>query len=186
MSILLSVDPGTRGAGCAVFCDGLLVAAAYVPNTAKEGGGPRECVAMAQQIVRWVFTETAGIDTMIGSELVVEWPQIYARGAGKTKGDPNQLLPLIGVDCALAAILDEAEVTHYTPHEWKQSTKKPEHTIDPEYIIQRRVKARLSAEELKCVKWPVSIRHGWDIADAIGLGLTKLGLFDRVRKFARE
>ncbi len=184
MSLLLTIDPGTRVAGCALFLDERLISAGLARNESKDGSGPRECADMAQAIVNW--TE-AQISMASPGQVVVEWPQIYSRGAGKSKADPNLLLPLVGVDCALAALLPHAEVAHYTPHEWKQNIKKPLNASgEVEYIITKRVKARLTPGESKCVDWTKSVKHSWDVADAIGIGLWHLGRFDRVRTFARE
>ena len=182
MSTLLSVDPGIRGSGAAIFIDAQLIRAGYVQNPEREGGGPQECVTMAHAIALWVMCEHRP------TELAVEIPQIYGRGGGKTKGDPNYLLPLFGVQCAIAMLLrTHAKVTAYKPADWKGSTSKPlRQDGKVEYVITRRVKERLSADELKCVDWTQSVKHSWDVADAVALGLHHLGRFDRVRKFARE
>jgi hypothetical protein len=187
VSILLAVDPGIRGSGTALFVDDQLISAGFVKNPAKVGAGPAECADMAHEIILWALCARGGIVNH-PTEIVVEIPQIYQRSAGKTKGDPNHLLPLFGIQCALAmALRGYAKVTDYKPSEWKGSTRKPfNQSGEVEYVITKRVKARLSPEELTCVDWTRSVKHSWDVADAVGLALHHIGRLDRVRAYARE
>lgn len=183
---MLSIDPGTRGCGVALFQDGQLVRAAYVPNSAKQGSGPRECATMAEEVVDWVIDNPqneARVD-MISLEV----PQIYTRD--KSKGDPNKLMPLFGVDAAIAALIPEAKVEWNVPRDWKGNVSKPKSAKEP-YAITDRVMARLEGLEVSTIYWQsddtdAARKRNWDIADAIGIGLAALGRFARHRTFARE
>jgi len=181
MSTLLSIDPGIRGVGVALWAEGKLTAAAYVANTLKDGSGPRECATAAQAVIDWHFKSGKASPDM----LAVEIPQIYQRGSGKTKGDPNNLLPVFGVDAALAALLPNAHIMYGVPHEWKGGTQKPK-TTSESYVIEGRVRLRLSDNELATIVWPNNVKHTWDVTDAIGIGLYHLRRFERRRVFARE
>ena len=190
MSHLLAIDPGTRGCGAAFFVDGTLHAAAYVPNPVKKGSGPGECAAMAHAVLEWGDTwsgNTYGVDA-----LALEIPQIYSRAGGKSKGDPNNIMPLFGVVSAIAALFQMATVEWERPRGWKGNTAKPDSAKKP-YVIKERAVERLSEGELKLVAWP-SLRKNtdtareqdWDVADALGIGMHTLGRFERARAFARE
>jgi hypothetical protein len=117
---------------------------------------------------------------------VVEWPQIYQRGGGRTKGDPNDQLPLAAIGGALAAMLSpETGVYRVRPHDWKGSIGKPS-TTGKAYAIKDRVLQRLSEDERRAVDWTTNVRHSWDVADAIGIGLWHLVRFDRFCVYAAE
>lgn len=180
--MILSIDPGTRGIGAALWCKAELLLAAYVPSPSDVGSGPRECADAARAVWAWAGRSGFGAP---GDVLAVEWPQIYSRAGGKSKGDPNDLLPLAGVDSALAALFPSVEVHHFVPHAWKAGVPKPKSAAE-EYIITRRVIARLSEVEQARVEWPGNKKHGWDVADALGIGLYHLGRYERKRVFARE
>lgn len=175
--IVVSIDPGIRGCGVAVWINGVLQIAAYVPNSSKSGAGPAECVEMALAIKVWLaLYAIPRVDV-----LVVEWPQMY--GGRASRGDSNDLLPLTGVDCAIAALHPNAAVHHYVPHSWKGSIEKPKKAADP-YPIEERVKKKLTPEENSRVHWPKSEKHGWDVSDGLGVGLKFLGRFERHRVYA--
>ena len=178
MSTILSIDPGIRGVGVAVWRHGRLHAAAWVQNPCSTGSGPREAAEAARAV--HVHCGLARLDT-----LVLEYPQIYSRGGGRTKGDPNDLLPLAAVDGALAALFPEAAVVYFTPSVWKGQVDKPK-SVHEEYAIERRVRERLDESELLRIVWPGNKKHRWDVVDALGVGLHHLGRFERKRVFARE
>lgn len=181
--VLLSIDPGLRGCGAALFLDGKLLRAEYVKNAASEDlDGPRAWALMAASVLKWATAMLVASSNAI-NYLAVEIPQTYS-GRAK-KGDANDLLPLAGVDAALAALLPHAEVDYKVPHGWKGGIEKPKRAAG-EYIIMERVKARLTVNESAAVVWPKNKRHGWDVADGIGVGLAALGRFERKRVYAVE
>jgi len=182
---LLSIDPATHGCGVAFFSEGVLLAAAYTPSSIKDTNVDivQRCVASAQAAFSW----GPRVNVNHVDELAVELPQIYSRGANKTKGDPNKTaLPMAMVDAALAAMLPQATVFSYQPHAWKGTTQKPKRVSDPEYVIIHRVRERLTPAEQQVINWGKSVERSWDIADAVAIGLFHLGRFGRVRTFARE
>ena len=181
----LSIDPATHGCGAALWRrNGQLFLAEYIPSKTESENIVRKCAEAAEEVYAWMYG--LNIDEPLET-LIVELPQIYTRGANKTKGDPNKnVLPLAMINAALAAYFSDAKVVSYQPHAWKGTTKKPENTKVGEYVIMKRVKERLSESELAAVNWSDSVKHSWDVADAIGLGLHHLGRFERVQVFARE
>jgi len=189
--ILLSIDPATHGTACALWRDGTLIAAGYAPNKLKEGDIVQRCAASAKAAFEWFLTQDERLRTdgyiQLPNLLVVELPQIYQRGANKTKGDPNKTcLPLAMVDAALSALLPLSAVRSIEPHSWKGTTEKPKKVSEPEYVITKRVKERLTPTELAAIEWGKSIERTWDIADAIGVGLHHLGRFERGRVLPRD
>lgn len=174
--MLLSVDPGIRGVGAAIFRDGHLYRCDYVRSPARAGAGPRECALVAWEVRTWV-----GTGTEIVTEIVFEWPRIYARGGGRSKGDPNDLRALCGVDGAVAAIFDRAESKFVEPAEWK-GQKSHE-------AVETKVETALDAVEVAI--WQAArdragktLEH--NVTDAVGIGLKALGRFERKRVFARD
>lgn len=187
--ILLSIDPGSHVSGVALWKDGKLITAAAIKNT-MEGSGPRECANVAMHILDWVKKNILVKDVSswaLLDEIAVEWPQIYQRGDGKTKGDPNVNLPLAAVNGAVAALFPRVPVIAYRPHDWKQGIGKPK-KVSETYAIEGKVRVRLSSEELKAFEanWPKNVHHSWDLVDSVGVGLHHLGRFERKRIFARE
>lgn len=177
--ILLSIDPGLRGCGCALFDDGVLRAAAYV----RGEGVPEDTLMLARAtalgVECWIDERLPGWDESEAvNRLVLELPQTY--GGRAAKGDANDLLGLAAVDGAVAALFPLASVRTVLPHAWKGGVPKPK-SARAKYVVQERVVTRLSAEEQERVVWPKAERLKWDVADAIGVGLHDLGRFDRKR-----
>lgn len=193
MTPLVSLDPGIRGCGLALFQGGELHGAWYVRNPTPKGNAPDAVQSMAGALALLINARAGG--ELI---LVVEWPQIYTFGKGK--GDPNDLLPLVGVSMALMGLLHASpsrvflETFRYLPREWKG-------TIDPEEIC-RRVRRRLTPFEFSMVDLPsstcepcldrTSVRDcskstclAHNVYDAIGIGLKHIGRFDAQRVIAR-
>jgi hypothetical protein len=107
--------------------------------------------------------------------LVVEWPQIYTYGKGR--GDPNDLLALVGVGSALAALIPEAAVESVRPRAWKG-------TVPGDAMVER-IQALVTAGERLAVDLPcASLSH--NVWDAVGIGLWRVGRLTRHRVVARE
>lgn len=176
MSNLLSVDPGIRVCGAAIFSDNMLVTAKLVVNPLDEGNRAAECMSMALAI-RNFATAFHGI-----SDLCVEWPQIYVRRIreGKTKEDPNDLLALTGINAAIATKLMTVP-TSYLPQEWKGQVPKPKK--GEKYIIETRMEDRISPSELRVAHDAMDDAgaKAHNVVDAIALGLFHLGRFNRHR-----
>lgn len=186
---ILAVDPGLIAPACALFRDGVLVVAGPVkiPRALAKLDLIERCREVAKLIRVWYVSnsedESVAADADLEGRheeagkirrnatlhLVVERPQIYR--ASKSKGDPNDLPPMVGIDAALATLLD-CPVTSYLPREWIGGTSKVE-TGDPWKSPRgARVWDRLSAEERGRV---VDVTH--DTVDSLGIGLRYLGRF---------
>lgn len=153
MSTLLAIDPGIRGAGCALFRDGRLFKAWYQRNPVKKGAGPVAWFALGDAVA----SEVEGpVDTY-----VVEVMQIYRHG----RGDPNDLLELAGVGAAIGASVGCREAFGYRPREWKGTV--------PGDVFTERIKSWLTdADRSVIVKCAASLEH--NVYDAIGLGIVHL------------
>ncbi len=136
--------------------------ARYVRNPCKTGNDLTEIRAMADAIMGWDV------------DLHCEWPQVYR--AGKSKGDPNDLLILTAILGALSARFN-GTLTSYLPREWKG-------TLDPDICIER-IQGRLTGEETSRVDLAGAKSH--NIWDAVGIGLHAVGrgVMQRRRVIAR-
>lgn len=174
MGTVLAIDPGVHGAGCAIFLDGVLLRAAYVRNPVKEGGRVARCMALGRAVGGWVNHGTHPPVT----RAVFEWPRVqlssHQKGS-KRSADPNDLLPLVGVDVAIASVLPaDAVLEEVEPFTWKDGN------LDKE-IMCRRIWKRLSDVEKAVVERTPrggglhfdgvegGIKH--DVLDACGVGL---------------
>ena len=169
MSIILAIDPGIRGVGAALFVNSWLEACAYVANPSTKGNGPLECLTMAKAVNKWCQL----MGHLVIDELVVEWPQVYK----VSKGDPNDLLALAGVDAALAVEFYQGpyfKMTHYKPREWKGTA--------PKEVFAKRILSRLTPDELLLIP---SGYLAHNAIDAVGTGLYKLGKLEPKRVFAK-
>lgn len=187
--MIVAVDPGTRGSGVSVFTDDAqLFRASYVKNPVTEGNDAAVCVAMALAVTGWVMSLRV-IPWDAKHTLVLEWPRVLVASrqkAEKRNVDPNDLLALVGVDCAIAMAYHESmTLVSVYPSDWKAQVAKE--------IMCRRVWDRLSEEERKNVErtprggglhfdgYEGGIQH--DVLDACGLGLHQLGRLARRRFF---
>lgn len=194
--LLVSVDPGIRGSGVAILGEDGLFTAAYVFNPVRRGNTPEAISSMAHALCTHICASLyarppQASDQYHGVSLVVEWPQIYTHGKGK--GDPNDLLPLVGVDMALMGMLN-TPTFRYLPREWKG-------TIDPEEMT-RRVRRRLTPGEFARIAFPrntcapcyvhlaqedcaksTCLAH--NVYDAIGIGLKHLGRLEARKVITR-
>ena len=198
MNFVLCVDPGIRIAGAALFRDRALVATSVVRGT-KTGNRATECAQMAREIVSWYNTVWWQLNTPrplmsqvpVPQEFLSEWPQIYTRD--KSKGDPNDLLPLAGVCSAVAALLTDTVCVSYHPKDWKG-------TVDGDAMMKRvlerlepgeltvsagsllRLKPKTADQSILELCRSTTAHHA---VDAIGIGLHHFGRLTRRRFFAR-
>jgi hypothetical protein len=190
---LLALDPSVNSPGVVLFRHGVLIAAAKVKidEAFAELGRAARCMRVADEVIVW-WAEQEGVGTV--RTVIYEWPQIYSEAENKSKGNPNELLGLVGVGQSLATALTVYNIQHGarppevlspTPAEWTGQVPK---TIkiggknripkDP-WTSPRgmRIKGKLQPGELKSVP----AQH--DAIDSVGLGLWALGRYDRVRVF---
>lgn len=166
--VVLAIDPGLRGTGVALLEDGEVVAAGYARPPVVVGvvtGRAHQAAVAARAVAEWA----AGRGV---TEVVVEWPQTYARAirGGTSKADPNDLLGLAGVGAAIAALYAGLATTSYLPAEWKGQV--------PKEVMHRRVESRLRLSELAYVRAAVeaaNARGKVDVWDAVGIGLHHVG-----------
>ena len=147
---LVSIDPGLRVLGVAVFEDGSLTDVSLVRGL-KSGRGPGAWRALAKAVEP--ILKTADL-------LVIERPQIYQ--GRRQKGDPDDLMELMGVLGAIVGLSSIIDVVTYLPRAWKGQVSKDVH--------QARLYAALSPEDkhlVDAVK-PDSLKH--NSIDAVGIG----------------
>ena len=145
LGTVLSIDPGLRKCGCALWCaDGTLRRAWTARAPAGTGRGLEAWVKMVGAIKIAPTINT----------LVVEQMQIYR----DKKTSADDLLELTGVLGSIAWRFSGATKHGYKPAEWKGQV--------PKRVMRDRLKKRLTAEELLTVDGKCT--H--DTWDAIGIG----------------
>jgi len=170
------LDPGIRKCGISLFHGQTLVFARTVKNPMRSGNDYAACRSMALA-VSIVFPRL--------NVLGIEWPRVYTAGKQIKNGhgtDPNDLLPLVGVGTAVAALAPDAEIIRYYPDEWKGQVEKIAMNIR---VLGRLSEVERSLVEAKDPDHGKPNAEGHDTWDAVGIGLHHLGRLDRVRIIAR-
>jgi hypothetical protein len=186
MGYQLSIDPGTRGAGAAIFdtVTRQLHAARYIRNPIDGGRRLDAAIALAEAVFRWAGEEGVLVMRTVACEVMRSY------NAGQQKGPQDDLIDvsLVSSACATLGKLRGADklVTYY-PAEWKSN-------LNPETCLERIIE-RLSLPEQGRIQLvgrtplydiPGSDSLDHNTLDAIGIGLKLLGRFEPVRSFARE
>ncbi len=170
MTVVLTLDPSVRSPGIAIFHDSILCETVRMPVAIVKDEQRGARVARAADTLMF-FTRAWRRPDVI----VYEWPQVYR--AGRSKGDPADLIALAAVGAALAAILAVPTIVTPTASEWTGGLPKVT-TGDPWKSPRgRRIASRLSPAELALVP------KSHDAIDAVGLGLWYLGRFAPARVF---
>lgn len=164
------LDPGLRSPGVALFVDGCLRACARVGIAAATHSLPagERVQRVASRCLDWFYH--LGSDRP--DEIIFEWPQIYR--ASKSKGDPNDLIPLAGIGSAFVAMNSRAGtpmIRTPLPAEWCGQLPKATRGNALDSPRARAILSCLSAEERE----QVLAQH--DAIDAVGLGLWAAGRF---------
>jgi hypothetical protein len=176
MNILLSIDPGLRGCGCALWRDGELQCAEYVRGCKDNAAAFADVVEeMGQEIESWAQHES-NFDflTFIDSWLVIERQRVY--GGRAARGDASDL---IDVAVVVGAIVGRLGVPTRIIHsqDWKGTIKKPrtkaEYRRDG-YVVENRTQRDLSPEELARIELVKNWDDNLDVWDATGIGLWAL------------
>lgn len=169
---LVAIDPGTRKAGYALFAGPVLVEAhTIITGISPTLPASERCALIGGQIAHAVHPYLQE-----KSELVFEWPQLYA--PGQSKGDPNKMALLMAVCASTALLFLDAPVafTDYLPAQWTRGTPpKPKRAESLPWQKSKRavrIRSRLSEVEIANA-WSADI--GPDAIDAIGIGLHHLG-----------
>lgn len=174
---VVAIDPGLRHAGVAVFDPvGTLIAAVCVRSTLKID----DPLALNQDIAGRATKFVRGfVSAEKALRVVAEWPRVFGRG--KSKGDPNDLLPLAGCSAACTARLRPDVAEAVRPDEWKGQA--PTDTV-----VRARVAARLSPAEALVLSRAEALAGktlGHNVLDAVGIGLHAVGRFEPVKIFPR-
>ena len=152
--VILTIDPGVRGCGIAVWHEsGELLFASYVRGLQDPHAELHHVVqTMAQRI--YETTRNTGI-----TRLIIEYPQTY-RGRASS-GDTNDL---IHVALVAGAILGSFGVYHrlVLPSEWKGQT--------PKSATEARARERLGAFATR-VDTTCGKKLASNVWDAVGIGL---------------
>lgn len=172
---VLALDPGLRNPAAAFFRAGVLVSASRVrvPSTLHALPVGERCRQVAHLVAEWALVASEG--SMGELTLVTEWPRVYR--AGRSKGDPADLIPLAGVGMCLAGLLD-CPVVSPTPAEWIGQLPKSLSGDPTASARGLRIWSRLSVEE----RGRVVLSH--DAVDAVGIGLHHLGRLGVRRAYA--
>lgn len=176
IKVIGALDPGIRDCGIALLHGQTVQWGKLVRNPMRSGNDYEACRFMAMAVC--VYMPRLDV-------LVIEWPRVYTAGKQVKDGhgtDPNDLLPLVGVGAAVAALFPDAKIVRRYPDEWKMQVEK--------IAMNIRVCGRLTPEERKTVEAndpnPEKPHDkGHNIWDAVGLGLHHVGRLERVRVIAR-
>lgn len=145
---LISIDPGIRHCGIAVWQDYKLINAQLIK------GSKAKIPQCFQDMVKSLEPHLKKLDL-----LIIEYPKIYSQRRLQ-KGDPKDLLNLAALCGAISSKFKN--VTYLEPKIWKGQTKK--------HVTEYRVKKHLSKEELNNIKLPCKyLQH--NVYDAVGIGL---------------
>lgn len=157
---IVALDPGVRNPAICLLIDGTVIKAQRVKlpvKWAKLPPGER-----SRQIGNLIVNTVEQISKKPITTVIYEWPQIYR--IGKSKGNPNKLLPLVAVGATVAALIG-AETQSPTPHEWIGNLPKSEKGDPWQSPRGQFIKRRLSKEELE------NVQNTHDAIDACGLAL---------------
>lgn len=177
MTDLLAIDPSVRSPGAAVFRDGTLFAAGKVKVKGSPGDFASEG-ARWQYVIECIVSWATEHGCHTPEKIVYERPQIYA--AAKSKGDPNDLVPLGAIGAGVVAFFQSAiwerfpgglnriEVITPTPAEWAGQIPKATKGNAMNSPRAQRILSRLT--ELEISRMP----NQHDAIDAVGLALHAL------------
>jgi hypothetical protein len=180
--LLVSLDPGLRECGVALFDEesGELLAAAMPENPERHARGLVAWAGMAGAVAGYValaIDELSAARRVVSIRVVSECPQVYT--AGKSKGDPNDLIELAGVVGRVAGSLGGNTEASFLPRQWKG-------TLDADAMIER-IKARVDKRqgERGRVQLPRAKDKQHNVWDAVGVGLHAVGRLAPRKVFPR-
>lgn len=159
--VLVSVDPGVRNAGLAVFRDGVLVDVKFIFH--DNGIGPAQIVGMAREL----FEETPG-----AHKIVVERMNFRA-GRSDAATDLMDVMAVVGAYLGLlgnsAGDAVGGWIEFAEPSEWTSGRPKAQN--------HARIRSRLSEEEktaLEAGLYRCPKANHKELLDAVGIGLYAL------------
>lgn len=175
MTWLLSVDPGVRRCGCALWEGPELRAAALVDVDPRNKRSWYHAVHdLSYAIRRWSWKRLPAVLHLV-NRLVVEMPQTY--GGRAERGDANDLIMLAYSVGQIVARSPADEMLLVHPREWKGSVPKSTSKAEYErngYVIELRARRELGAEVSRVDLPPTAWRTKLDVWDAVGIGLWDL------------
>lgn len=170
---LLAIDPSVTATGISVFEDGVLAHARLVKNEPTKSIVKNESTKSIDDWRSMAWSVFYAVRFPPRGDAIIEVPQVYQRG----KGDQNDLVTLAGVAGAIATVIPPVIHLHsVVPAEWKGQVPKPKRASDP-YIIEERLRARLSPKEVARVQLPSARSLQHNVWDAIGIGMHHLGRY---------
>lgn len=169
--MIFSVDPGCRGCGAALWAEGKLLSAEYIPNPMLKGLGVDSARHMAEALCCWVAP------LVEGDSVVLEVPRVYP--ARFQKGDQNDLIALSLVVGAIAGAF-ESDLTFVQcfPRDWKG-------TADADRVVIPMIQGLLKSHETSAVRLPRSAELQHNVWDAVGIGLHYLKRLGPTRVFSK-
>lgn len=192
--MIIAIDPGINGTGVAFFSGrGELLRAEYARCPLKTDADIlARCVAMGREVAaRYDLAKSAHPLDLGPTRIIAEWPRVYEAGKAKKGADPNDLLPLTGVDAAAVAFIG-CDATSVYPRDWKGTMGD---MPDGSYLPQTRIMGdarseggELSIAERARVNLPSAASLAHNVIDACGIGLHAVGrslVSDRERVIAR-
>jgi hypothetical protein len=153
--MILTIDPGLRGCGVAVFSmEGEMLRAAYVENPSKKGADYEAYQQMGAAVRLW-YASRFPFDP---KELLIEHPVVYP---GMPQTDLNDLLAVVACGTACAQVFF-CKAVSVTPSSWKGNVKKS--------VMTARIHDKLYANELANIE---ECRRGvlHNLLDAAGIAL---------------
>jgi len=146
--LIVGFDPALNDAGWALLKNGI-----FVDGGILKGKKSRNLYDRAFSVPCPLLLIEKEIDLFVGEVMAV-----YRQG----KGDPNKLIPLIGVTFQIAAKIDAEKNLFPTPREWKGNT--------PKGIHNDRVISKLLNKE-RAALYSLGVPKGklHNVIDAIGL-----------------
>ncbi len=180
---LIALDPSVNSPGAALFRHGILVAAERVRIPSGVSALPRgeRYLRVAMHIAAWWRDSLEGHSHVVRT-VVYEHPQIYSEIKGKSKGDPNKLLGLVGVAQSFVTLMVShnltigarpPEIVDFDPDEWTAQVPKTVGGKLPKEAWSsprgERIKARLEPGEFAIIP------EQHDVIDSVGVGMQALG-----------
>lgn len=163
--MILSVDPGLRGIGAALFAPdtGKLLYAAYLRNPETSGDGAKAWFALADHCYEVLKAKAKELQRPIDVYVV----ELMMRRYKDIRTDVNDLIQVAAAGAAVGAALPVKAAYSYPASTWKGSVPKKIHNVRILNALSPEERAIYDAEPTAS-----SLKH--NIVDAIGIGLYHL------------
>lgn len=177
--MILSVDPGKRACGCALWAQttfGAELHRAEIVQGAPPGivRDPEVWKWTAHAVWRWVRVRADPAITQVAFERMPAY-------RSDTPSRTMAVQDLVAVAAWICALFPQAEHHAYFPREWEGNLNRK----GPSDPVVERVKGRLTPEEFSRVVLPGASSKAHNVWDSVGIGLYHLGRFAPKKVFAR-